>query len=61
MLMLLACGWKVCLYISSPHVRGLNSYSCIGITGENTTVAIVDDGLDMDSQDLAANYVGNFC
>ncbi|CUS07498.1 unnamed protein product, partial [Tuber aestivum] len=27
-----------------------------GITGENTTVAIVDDGLDMDSEDLAANY-----
>ncbi|CAK7269118.1 pheromone processing endoprotease [Sporothrix epigloea] len=27
-----------------------------GITGQNTTVAIVDDGLDMYSEDLKANY-----
>ena len=27
-----------------------------GITGKNATVCIVDDGLDMDSPDLAANY-----
>jgi len=27
-----------------------------GITGQNTTVAIVDDGLDMNSDDLKANY-----
>ncbi|ERS99383.1 hypothetical protein HMPREF1624_04583 [Sporothrix schenckii ATCC 58251] len=27
-----------------------------GITGQNTTVAIVDDGLDMDSDDLKPNY-----
>ncbi|KAK3078247.1 hypothetical protein LTS18_008069, partial [Coniosporium uncinatum] len=27
-----------------------------GITGKNATVCIIDDGLDMDSQDLAANY-----
>ena len=27
-----------------------------GVTGKNSTVCIVDDGLDMDSDDLAANY-----
>lgn len=27
-----------------------------GITGQNTTIAIVDDGLDMYSEDLMANY-----
>ncbi|CAK7263014.1 pheromone processing endoprotease [Sporothrix epigloea] len=27
-----------------------------GITGQNTTIAIVDDGLDMYSEDLKANY-----
>lgn len=29
-----------------------------GITGHNATVAIVDDGLDMYSNDLKDNYVG---
>lgn len=28
-----------------------------GITGMNSTVAIVDDGLDMQSEDLKDNYV----
>jgi len=28
-----------------------------GITGQGVTVAIIDDGLDMDSDDLAGNFV----
>jgi kexin len=29
----------------------------VGFTGQGVTVAIIDDGLDMDSDDLAGNFV----
>lgn len=34
------------------------NYYIIGITGKGVVVALIDDGLDMSSEDLAPNYVG---
>ncbi|KAG0638631.1 peptidase S8/S53 domain-containing protein [Tuber brumale] len=48
--------WHLFNPIERHHDVNVTGLWLEGITGENTTVAIVDDGLDMDSQDLAANY-----
>jgi len=37
--------------------RGSRAQVYLGITGQNITVSIVDDGLDMYSNDLKDNYV----
>jgi len=37
--------------------RGSRTQVYVGITGQNVTVSIVDDGLDMYSNDLKDNYV----
>lgn len=42
-----------------PSIGPRSNYakSFIGITGQNVVVSIVDDGLDMYSDDLKDNYV----
>lgn len=48
--------WHLYNYVQPGHDLNVTGLWQEGITGKNTTVCIVDDGLDMDSEDLKANY-----
>ncbi|KAK4565453.1 pheromone processing endoprotease [Recurvomyces mirabilis] len=48
--------WHLYNHIQPGHDINVTGVWEQGITGKNSTVCIVDDGLDMDSDDLKANY-----
>lgn len=48
--------WHLINPIQVGHDVNVSGVWLQGITGKNSTVAIVDDGLDMDSRDLKDNY-----
>ncbi|KAK5153530.1 hypothetical protein LTR04_006205 [Oleoguttula sp. CCFEE 6159] len=48
--------WHLYNHIQKGHDINVTDVWMQGITGKNTTVCIIDDGLDMDSEDLAPNY-----
>ncbi|KAJ4290763.1 pheromone processing endoprotease [Collariella sp. IMI 366227] len=48
--------WHLLNTVQVGHDLNVTGVWLQGITGKNTTVAIVDDGLDMYSNDLKANY-----
>jgi kexin len=48
--------WHLFNPVQLGHDVNVSAVWLQGITGKNTTVAIVDDGLDMYSDDLRANY-----
>lgn len=48
--------WHLYNTVQTGHDVNVTDVWKNGVTGQNVTVAIVDDGLDMYSQDLAANY-----
>ncbi|KAI5459159.1 peptidase S8/S53 domain-containing protein [Mariannaea sp. PMI_226] len=48
--------WHLFNSIDIGHDVNVTGLWLEGITGKNATVAIVDDGLDMNSRDLAPNY-----
>lgn len=50
--------WHLFNTVDKGHDVNVTGLWLEGVTGRNTTVAIVDDGLDMYSDDLKANYVG---
>lgn len=54
------CFEDSCVFQVNPKQRGndinVTGVWAQGITGRNVVVAILDDGLDMDSQDLADNF-----
>lgn len=49
--------WHLFNTVDKEHDVNVTGLWQQGITGFNTTVSIVDDGLDMYSEDLKANYV----
>jgi hypothetical protein len=52
--------WHLLNTVEKGHDVNVTGVWLEGITGFNSTVAIVDDGLDMYSEDLKANYVSGF-
>ncbi|KAK5116295.1 hypothetical protein LTR85_009267 [Meristemomyces frigidus] len=48
--------WHLYNHVQVGHDINVTGVWEQGITGKNSTVCIVDDGLDMDSDDLRANY-----
>lgn len=50
--------WHLYNHVQIGHDINVTGVWSQGITGKNSTVCIVDDGLDMDSDDLRANYFG---
>ena len=48
--------WHLYNPIQPGHDINVTGVWLSGVTGKNATVCIVDDGLDLDSPDLAANY-----
>jgi kexin len=50
--------WHLMNTVDKGHDVNVTGLWLEGITGHNSTVAIVDDGLDMYSEDLKGNYVG---
>ncbi|ROT39344.1 KEX1 protease [Sodiomyces alkalinus F11] len=48
--------WHLLNTLQPGHDLNVTGLWMQGITGKNATVAIVDDGLDMDSDDLKPNY-----
>ncbi|KAI0006488.1 peptidase S8/S53 domain-containing protein [Xylariaceae sp. FL0662B] len=48
--------WHLFNPVQVGHDVNVTDVWLSGVTGKNTTVAIVDDGLDMDSNDLKPNY-----
>jgi kexin len=48
--------WHLFNTVQAGHDVNVTGVWLQGVTGKNTTVAIVDDGLDMYSDDLKANY-----
>ncbi|KAK5135415.1 hypothetical protein LTR08_005357 [Meristemomyces frigidus] len=48
--------WHLYNHVQLGHDINVTGVWQQGITGKNSTVCIVDDGLDMDSDDLRANY-----
>ena len=48
--------WHLFNHAQPGHDINVTGVWASGITGKNSTVCIVDDGLDMDSDDLAPNY-----
>lgn len=48
--------WHLLNTIQPGHDLNVTGLWAQGITGHNATVAMVDDGLDMDSDDLKPNY-----
>lgn len=48
--------WHLYNHVQLGHDINVTGVWEQGITGKNSTVCIVDDGLDMDSDDLRANY-----
>ncbi|CAG8433712.1 11274_t:CDS:10 [Ambispora gerdemannii] len=48
-------GFKYQWHLFNTVQRG-NDINVTGVTGKNVVVALVDDGLDMDSEDLKDNY-----
>lgn len=48
--------WHLYNPVEMSHDVNVTGLWLEGVTGKNATVAIIDDGLDMKSRDLAANY-----
>lgn len=48
--------WHLYNHVQVGHDINVTGVWAAGTTGQNTTVCIVDDGLDMDSADLHTNY-----
>lgn len=48
--------WHLLNTIEVGHDVNVTGVWSAGVTGQNVTVAIIDDGLDMYSQDLSPNY-----
>ncbi|OQO00473.1 hypothetical protein B0A48_13822 [Cryoendolithus antarcticus] len=48
--------WHLYNHVQLGHDINVTGVWAQGITGKNSTVSIVDDGLDMDSDDLKDNY-----
>ena len=48
--------WHLYNHVQIGHDINVTGVWAQGITGKNSTVCIVDDGLDMDSDDLRDNY-----
>ncbi|KAK5113124.1 hypothetical protein LTR62_003703 [Meristemomyces frigidus] len=48
--------WHLYNHVQPGHDINVTGVWAQGVTGKNSTVCIVDDGLDMDSDDLKANY-----
>lgn len=48
--------WHLYNPIETGHDLNVSGIWAQGITGKNSTVCIIDDGLDMDSMDIKANY-----
>ncbi|KAF2863372.1 pheromone processing endoprotease KexB [Piedraia hortae CBS 480.64] len=48
--------WHLFNHVQIGHDINVTDVWASGITGANSTVCIVDDGLDMDSEDLRDNY-----
>ncbi|KAK5147568.1 pheromone processing endoprotease [Rachicladosporium monterosium] len=48
--------WHLYNHVQPGHDINVTGVWAQGITGKNSTVCIVDDGLDMDSDDLRENY-----
>lgn len=48
--------WHLFNHVQQGHDINITNVWAQGITGKNSTVCIVDDGLDMDSDDLRDNY-----
>ncbi|KAK5732461.1 pheromone processing endoprotease [Elasticomyces elasticus] len=48
--------WHLYNHVQPGHDINVTGVWAQGITGKNSTVCIVDDGLDMDSDDLRDNY-----
>ncbi|KAK8219745.1 pheromone processing endoprotease [Zalaria obscura] len=48
--------WHLFNHVETGHDLNVSAVWAQGITGKNSTVCIVDDGLDMDSDDLKDNY-----
>jgi kexin len=53
--------WHLFNTVEKGHDVNVTGLWMEGITGHNSTVAMVDDGLDMYSEDLKDNYVGFAC
>jgi kexin len=51
--------WHLYNHVQVGHDINVTGVWAQGITGKNKTVCIVDDGLDLDSDDLRANYYAN--
>lgn len=48
--------WHLYNHVQTGHDINVTGVWSQGITGKNATISIVDDGLDMDSDDLKENY-----
>jgi kexin len=49
--------WHLVNDVIQKHMINATGVWDMGITGKNVTVAIVDDGIDMTSDDLKDNFV----
>jgi kexin len=52
--------WHIVNDQNPQHMMNITGVWALGVTGKGVTSAMVDDGLDFDSDDLAANFVRSF-